>query len=59
MSYLRNFKTVSLLKDEMSENENAGRGRNWRKIELTVIEGVLMNENYNETKDIFLILFLF
>ena len=44
-----------LLKDDISKRENDDRGRKLRKIKLTVIEGVLMNENQNETKDIFLI----
>ena len=49
----------------MSKRENSirqkfsNRGRNWRQTEFTLTEGVLMDENQNETKDIFLIIFLF
>ena len=39
--------------------QNADRGRKLQKNELIVIEGVLIDENQNETKDIFLIPFLF
>ena len=53
----RNFKKEKFskkLKDEISKRENeinysrhkfSDRGRNWRRTELTLTEGVLMNEN--------------
>ena len=53
------LKIDCLLKDEILERENVERGKKLKKTKLTVIEGVLIHENQNETKDIFLIPFLF
>ena len=38
--------------------QNADRGRKLYKTELIVIEGILIDENQSEAKDIFLILLL-
>ena len=51
------LKIDCFLKDEISERENIDRGRNQRR-SSSMSKGVLMNENYNESKDIFLIPFL-
>ena len=46
MRYKKDVSMVDcLLKGEISERENAHRGRKLQKTKLTMIEGVLMNEN--------------